>query len=427
MKAYKLWFIYVAVLEMGSALTGCGVFKDDPCDSPTKLNRTSVERCFGSAKWRQGGAHDDGGKIYSLMWKDHDHRDYGTSLFDWTADYYWDREVVILEHTSGDPGQLGQEDPIVYYVKLSCAENDRLFESTEVHTGVARREGYAPLSETPLTCESWPDAMESVKNIEQPGECYSARFCQLGSLCVSAQLDFDCPPVGSICVEPERADEYNEVNADGLWITEDESHRVTYNIATGDCEVDYFRNNLLANPGASDGINDWIVVSGYLESLSPFECKGVNPYTGGRYFTAGGLCSSAEYGEAYQRVDVSNFAEEIDTGEMTVYFGGAMRNFEGEDKPEIELMFLGAGKELLGRSDPLTNTSTTWRFAEAIIFIPAGTRSIDFVMIGTRNHGRDNDCYFDDLTLEIIRQDPDTGLDAGVDAGLDAGPDAGSG
>ncbi len=425
MKTRNFWISCMVALSVGAALVGCRLTaeEDDPCDSPTDLNRTTVKECFEvEVAWQQGGVHDDDGKIFSVMWKDHNHQEEVSSLLDWSDDYLWDREIVVLEHTSGDPGRTAQDDPIVYYLKLSCKEDEGLFgASNEVVTTVARQDKYPPVTDAPLTCDPWPESLESVENEIQPGECYSAHFCQLGNLCVPFQFDFDCPPAGSVCIDPELADEYDEANADGLWITEDKSHKVTYDTTTGDCEENHYRNNLLVNPGASDGINDWIVVTGYLESLSPFECNGAHPYTGGRYFAVGGLCSNAEYGEAYQRVDVSKFAAEIDTGDMTVYFGGAMRNFEGHDKPEIELWFLGAGNELLGRSDALTNTSTTWRFAETIILIPAGTRSIDFVMIATRNHGQDNDCYFDDLTLEIEGQEPDAGPDADSDTDTDVG------
>ena len=37
-------------------------------------------------------------------------------------------------------------------------------------------------------------------------------------------------------------------------------------------------DNLLDNPGAEDGINFWNIELGILESLSAFECDGIEPF-----------------------------------------------------------------------------------------------------------------------------------------------------
>ena len=37
----------------------------------------------------------------------------------------------------------------------------------------------------------------------------------------------------------------------------------------------------------------------------------------------------------------------------------------------------------------------------ATVTLPAGTRHVEMVLMGTRNAGSDNDSYFDDLFLEL--------------------------
>jgi len=157
----------------------------------------------------------------------------------------------------------------------------------------------------------------------------------------------------------------------------------------------------LANPGAEDGIEGWTVVAGGLESLTDGECDGTSPHTGDRYFSVGGLCESHEYGEAHQSVDVGAHAAEIDAGSAVALFDGYMACWGGDDRPEMELVFRGADGSELQRSERVGTDATSWTPVEGEAPVPVGTRTIDLVLMGTRNAGVDNDSYVDDLRLRL--------------------------
>ena len=160
--------------------------------------------------------------------------------------------------------------------------------------------------------------------------------------------------------------------------------------------------NLLSNPGAENGLTGWTTVEGVVESLTDGECNGIAPKEGERYFTVGGLCEHSASAKAYQRVAVPSAEEaEIDAGNATAYFGGYLADYGGQDIPGIQLVFRNATEEILEEGPLLTSNNTTWTWVDRIHPIPIGTRQIDFVLVGTRNDGLDNDSYADNLRLEI--------------------------
>jgi len=161
----------------------------------------------------------------------------------------------------------------------------------------------------------------------------------------------------------------------------------------------------LVNPGAEDGTDGWTVTAGYLESLTAGECDGTEPHDGDRYFGVGGLCESAEYGEAFQRADVSEHADAIDAGTTLALFEGWLSDWGGDDRPEIELVFRDGDEAEIGRSERIGSTATTWELVQGDASVPVGTRAIDFVLAGTRNAGVDNDSYVDDLRLRLAVDD----------------------
>ncbi len=186
--------------------------------------------------------------------------------------------------------------------------------------------------------------------------------------------------------------------------------------------------NLIVNGGAEDGTADWVVTEGVLESLTSLECDGIEPNTGERYFSVGGLCDSSVFGAAHQVVDVSDYADEIDAG-GSAWLQAHLANWGGSDEPSVQLVFLDEGDAELGRGTRLSDRTTGWeRFAVADP-MPAGTRAVRVELTGTRNAGSDNDSYVDDLVLQLgPRPDllcaasgpDDTPLDTG-DTGLGAG------
>lgn len=159
--------------------------------------------------------------------------------------------------------------------------------------------------------------------------------------------------------------------------------------------------NLLLNPGAESDVSDWISVEGNIESLTDGECNGISPYQGGRYFAVGGICDDEAYGRAHQDIDVSNHAAAIDNNELQANYGAYLSNYNGNDIPEIKLLFLDENNMELGSTSSLSTMNSSWTMYMEWVDIPPLARTIRFVMIGTRNNGQDNDSYFDELFLAV--------------------------
>lgn len=156
-------------------------------------------------------------------------------------------------------------------------------------------------------------------------------------------------------------------------------------------------SNLLINPGAESGTTGWIIVEGVIESLTDGECEGISPHSGERLFAVGGVCENHPYGEAYQLIDISIYGDEIDSETGFAHFGGFLSNWGGSDKPEFGLVFLdGAGYEI-SATETFSTLNPSWTNFNETALIPQNTREIQFVLMGTRYSGSDNDSYFDDL------------------------------
>jgi hypothetical protein len=161
--------------------------------------------------------------------------------------------------------------------------------------------------------------------------------------------------------------------------------------------------NLLLNPGAESGVNNWSITTGIIESLTDGECGGEAPNNGTFYFAVGGLCDGNEtdFSEVFQTVSVTGFAGQIDAGNGEAVFGGHLSNFSGSDRPAMNIDFLDASGNSLGPSTTLTSTADAWTLLTNTQAVPPMTRSIKVILTGTRNAGTDNDSYFDDLFLRI--------------------------
>lgn len=159
--------------------------------------------------------------------------------------------------------------------------------------------------------------------------------------------------------------------------------------------------NLLENFGAEDGINSWTVESGILESLSALECNGINPFSGEKYFSVGGICEESEFGYAYQIIDISNYSEEINMGLAIAFFGAQLSTWGGEDTPSIGIECLDEANNILFSTEMFSSTLTTWNLVQSECNIPYGTKKIKYKMTGERFYGADNDSYIDDNFLKI--------------------------
>jgi len=163
--------------------------------------------------------------------------------------------------------------------------------------------------------------------------------------------------------------------------------------------------NLLLNPGAENGTSNWTVQEGVFESLEEYECNGISPHSDQYYFCVGGLCTSSNYAEVYQMIDLSEYSDCIDDSGASAGFGGFLANWSGWDQPEMYIAFLDENGLEIGVSETQSTLNSSWTEFDTILPIPIHTRDIKFTLMGTRNGGQDNDCYFDDLFLRVFRDE----------------------
>ena len=162
-----------------------------------------------------------------------------------------------------------------------------------------------------------------------------------------------------------------------------------------------YSENLLYNPGAELGIDGWNITQGHMESLEEYVCDGVEPYNGEYYFIVGALCNTVTYSEAYQEVDVTEYADCIEQGLAYVNFGGYLSDWGGSDHPEMKLIFIDNDGNQISESETVGTYNAFWTPFSIDALIPEGTRFVQMVLMGTRYAGDDNDSYFDDLFLKV--------------------------
>ena len=182
----------------------------------------------------------------------------------------------------------------------------------------------------------------------------------------------------------------------------------------------HWSDNLLKNPGAELGTDNW---SGRIfSSLSVNErCGAGTPNTkdgntGSRFFWMGINCG-VNYGSSlqiYQDVDVSEYL--IDNGDSTVEISGYMKGHDNErnvgDTQKIQLIFIDSSGELVGITDPSSDnmfndvgvnaSAQVWYKYTHEYPIPPKTRTIRVKLIGENGvPNNENDSFFDDLSLKV--------------------------
>ena len=166
-----------------------------------------------------------------------------------------------------------------------------------------------------------------------------------------------------------------------------------------------YSENLLSNPGAEIGTFGWVVTEGYMESLEEYVCDGVQPYSGDYYFIVGALCNTATYAEAYQEIDLSEYSDCINEGLASISHGGYLSDWGGSDHPEATIIFINEDGNEVGQGDTIGTYNSSWTLLSSQSPIPAGTSSVQMVLMGTRYAGDDNDSYFDNLFLRIFQNE----------------------
>jgi hypothetical protein len=160
---------------------------------------------------------------------------------------------------------------------------------------------------------------------------------------------------------------------------------------------------LIANPGAevlANGtpIPDWTEGP---DSQWVIESEAPEPYEGMARFGAG----ASDVAELSQTVDLTAFAEPIDSGGQFFEFSGWIQT-TGSDTARIVIEFVDADDppQILAGFDSGDLTSPGfWQQVVDLRTAPPQTRAIRVRLIGQRVDGGDNDAYFDGLSLRSLR------------------------
>jgi hypothetical protein len=155
------------------------------------------------------------------------------------------------------------------------------------------------------------------------------------------------------------------------------------------------------NNGAELALLSW---TGQIEDLLSNECGSVPVHTGDKMFAVGGVCQNeSAYGQATQVVSVLPYEMDILEGDVYADYSAFMRNFSGSDIPSMYLEFVDDLGNVISSSPTIMNSQAIWTEKSNLELIPSNTKTINIILEGTRNAGTDNDSYFDDLSLILVK------------------------
>jgi hypothetical protein len=170
--------------------------------------------------------------------------------------------------------------------------------------------------------------------------------------------------------------------------------------------------NLLVNPSAENGIQNWVVGKGLLEASNQGICPRIPrvPIKGSYLFHIGSCNTALPEALAWQDVAVESFSSIIDQGKAEADFG-AYIGFSNlgtaisRDTPQVWLAFLDKTGNELGKSTILTQADKgiqNWANKSVSQSIPAGTRVVRFNIRGTHSGYRTTDGFTDVYADELF-------------------------
>ncbi|PYI88128.1 MAG: hypothetical protein DME26_04120 [Verrucomicrobia bacterium] len=175
--------------------------------------------------------------------------------------------------------------------------------------------------------------------------------------------------------------------------------------------------NLICNPGAELGagsatgndivsIPGWINESGFTVAqygAAGFPTVGESQRIGGGgNFFSGGPNNARS--SAYQVIDISARAADIDAGRLTAILRGQLGGFADErDSATLWAFYRDANNGEMGGLSigPTQGTNNTFSLQVNTFRVPPGARFIRMEMIAVRASGSDNNAYFDNLYLGL--------------------------
>jgi hypothetical protein len=164
--------------------------------------------------------------------------------------------------------------------------------------------------------------------------------------------------------------------------------------------------NLLRNPGCEEPMNNgripgWTVVKGGAWFQRPGSTE---PFEGKAYFSPG-ASDSEEKAVLRQDVDVSSLSADIDAGNARFEFKGRVRSYDQKNKDTSQIIVTyetGTGEIRARFESEKYEDAKQRRLIEDARTAPKGTRRVGVRLISRRNGGKQNNGYFDDLSLRAL-------------------------
>ncbi len=186
--------------------------------------------------------------------------------------------------------------------------------------------------------------------------------------------------------------------------------------------------NMLSNPGAETGslanwsTDDLLVV---VASKSQSESSGwVYPHSGDWFFNMCGQAVGIAVSERvlYQNIDMSGYASDIDADLVTFQASTYMQtenvqSMSGADYAQLTLYFLDeSASEIDSASTGLVESpNLTWIQETLDGFVPVGTRTIRYELLGRKEEGTWLNAFFDDTEFQVtVIPEPATALLLGL-------------
>jgi endonuclease/exonuclease/phosphatase family metal-dependent hydrolase len=153
--------------------------------------------------------------------------------------------------------------------------------------------------------------------------------------------------------------------------------------------------NLLVNPSAETGDMTGWTVTDTIRARAHEDNK-ARPLSGYYMFSNQGISTA----EASQEFDFTEYGDRIDVGNLTVKWGGYMRDYEANSPGEIKIEFYTSDGTFVSGTTTGEQRVAEWWYYDTETLIPSGSRFIKFII--KLNAVADEGVYFDFLHFILI-------------------------
>ncbi|MFB3788208.1 MAG: hypothetical protein ACE15F_17750 [bacterium] len=151
-------------------------------------------------------------------------------------------------------------------------------------------------------------------------------------------------------------------------------------------------DNRLPNPGAEEGLDGWVILSGTVFHSSAYQYQGYNSF------------ALYENAKIEQKVDVSDYAEAIGAHAAQTFLGAVINCQDENGQGGFGLRFIDHLGFEIGKWQQADFASfNEWKEIQAIVDIPQGTRTIAFQLVNAAANGR---VFFDEAFLRMMIYEP---------------------